>query len=425
MKRFLAVVGMVLVVILLVEHDNKPSTQTPTKKITATTSLEAISWSEAPPTLFEDKTTASWAKALEGSAAYYDKISSATMFHFGKVTVSARTMAKACRDLAGVARKEDPQQLRHYLQKQFQLYRSVGSNGQGEVLVTAYYEPLLHGSLTRSERYFQPLYRRPPDLLTARLGLWSSEWKGKKLVGRVVGKTLRPYYDRAEIDAHLVSGKTSGTKKGKLADKELELAWVDNAIDAFFLHIQGSGRVALDTPMESGETTLRLGYASSNGRPYRSIGKILINEGKIPRAELTMPRLRTWLRNHPKEVQRILFANPSYVFFRQLKGDPVGNIQVPLSKERSIATDHRLFPKGAPSILVTTAPRFAKDGKTILDWKPDIRFTVNQDTGGAIRGAGRVDLFLGFGEEAENWAGVMKQPNSRLYFLAPLAPLAP
>lgn len=348
--------------------------------------MESVPWSDAPPALFQDASTRSWADALAGSAEYYRRFSPDTLFYFGPYAVSAATMAHACTTLAETAQQEDPTVLQELLQKQFRLFRSVGSDGKGGVLVTGYYEPLLRGSRTQSKRYFYPIYSRPPDL----------------------GQLL-PYFDRSQIDG-----------SGRLAGRGLELVWVDNAIDAFFLHIQGSGRVVLEGSSATEDTMLRLGYDSANGQPYRAIGKILIDEGEVPREEMTMPRLRQWLLEHPKEVQRLLFANPSYVFFRPLQGGPMGNIQVELTPERSIATDHRLFPRGAPSILATTAPVFAEDGSTVTEWKPDVRFTVNQDTGGAIRGAGRVDLFLGFGPQAENWAGVMKQPESQLFFIAPL-----
>lgn len=409
-----------LALVLLAGCQEKP----PSHKVTETTSLEAVSWSDAPSALFhQDGATRTWADALEGSAAYYRKIASDRMFHFGAFQVSAQRMAQACAELAETARREDPEALRALLQARFRLFRSVGGEDTGDVLVTAYYEPLLRGSLTPSERYFYPLYRPPADRLVARLDLWSSEWKGKRLVARVEGGRLVPYFDRSEIDGDLFATEQAG----KLAGRGLALVWVEDPVDAFFLHIQGSGRVALDTAHEGADEgadegegdMLRVGYAAANGRPYRSIGKILVDEGHVSLEEMTMPRLRQWLRDNPEEVQRVLFANPSYVFFRALEGDPVGNIQVALTQGRSMATDHRLFPKGAPGILATTSPVFAEDGETVTHWQPDVRFTVNQDTGGAIRGAGRVDLFLGFGEQAENRAGVMKQSGSQLYFIAP------
>lgn len=417
---------VLLLLLSLMAGCQEPPPKTTKTTITATTSLTAIPWSEAPETLFQDRATGSWADALEGSATYYRTLKPDRLFRFGPSTLSAQAMARACAELAAVARQENPDTLRETLHKRFRLFRSVGSDGDGHVLVTGYYEPLLHGSLTRSARYFQPLYRRPPDLLTLNLALWSDTWKGKQLMGRIDGRTVRPYFDREAIDGHLFPIGQAGPPPPQnppstgILDGH-ELVWVDSAIDAFFLHIQGSGRVQLDTPSQDGTPqVLRVGYAGANGRPYRSIGKILIDEGRIPRKEMTMPRLSQWLHDNPGELERVLFANPSYVFFRLLEGASVGNIQVPLTAERSMATDHRLFPRGAPGIVATTAPVFDADGQTVTGWRPDIRFTVNQDTGGAIRGAGRVDLFLGFGPHAENWAGVMKQPDSRLYFIAPL-----
>ncbi|MEO5363529.1 MAG: MltA domain-containing protein [Magnetococcus sp. DMHC-8] len=378
----------------------------PVGEVTATTSLEPVPWSEAPPVLLQDRATRSWAEALERSAVYYRRLPPQQMLRFGAASVSARAMAEACTTLAGVARQEDAARLQSILHQRFRLYRAVG-NAEGDVMVTAYYEPLLHGSLRPSRRFYYPIYRRPPDLVESRNGANGQQTFSR----REKGKT-QPYHDRRQIDGHIFSSKLPS----RLANRGLELVWVDSAIDAFFLHIQGSGRVLLDNGQ-----TMRLGYDSANGRSYVAIGKILIDEGKIPKEEMTMPRLRQWLLDHPEENQRLFFANPSYVFFRELQGDPVGNINVPLTADRSIATDHRLFPKGAPGILSTTVPVLAGDGKTVTGWRPDVRWVVNQDTGGAIRGAGRVDLFVGFGENIEYRAGVMKQPDSDLYLIAPLS----
>ena len=374
-------------------------------EVTATTSLEAVAWSEVPATLIQERDILSWAEALEQSGLYYRRLPAGQVLHFGPSPVSAGAMAKACTELAEVARSGDGERLQRVLQQRFRLFRSVG-NREGDVLVTAYYEPLLHGSLQRSKRYFYPIYRRPPDLLES-----PGADGHRKIYRREKGKAVA-YYDRRQIDGKLFSTR----QPGKLAKRGLELVWVDSAIDAFFLQIQGSGRVML----EDGRI-LRLGYDSANGRSYVAIGKLLIDEGKVPREEMTMPRLRQWLLEHPNDNERLFFANPSYVFFHELQGEAVGNINVPLTPERSIATDHRLFPKGAPAILATTVPLFAGDGKTVTGWRPEVRWVVNQDTGGAIRWAGRVDFFVGFGENVEYRAGVMKQPDSELYFIAPLA----
>ncbi|MBF0271598.1 MAG: MltA domain-containing protein [Magnetococcales bacterium] len=367
-------------------------------------SLESVSWSEISPSLFQDRQLNTWADALTQSSIYYRRIPADKRFSFAGYTVSAAQMARACTELAELARSNDPARLKKELQQRFRLFRSVGGNSKKNVLVTGYYEPLLHGSFTRSKRYFYPIYRRPPDLLDA----------GNKGGYRLVNGKRERYFTRSQIDERFLSKTDSKKLSAKLANRGLELVWVDNPIDAFFLHIQGSGRVKLDT----GEL-MRIGYDGTNGRTYTAIGRILISEGKIPHEEMTMPRLRQWLVDNPRENQRLFFANPSYVFFRKLSGESVGNINVPLTKDRSIATDHRLFPKGAPAIISTTIPELAPDGKTVASWRPEVRFVVNQDTGGAIRGPGRVDLFFGYDEQVEYRAGVMKQNGSSLYFIAP------
>ncbi|NGZ07678.1 MAG: transglycosylase [Magnetococcales bacterium] len=408
-----------------VEEAPPPATQekirTPVVDVTPTNSLEPVSWSEIPASLFQDPGLATWADALAQSAVYYRRLSPDKILQFDSVPVTARQMVQATTELEGLARAGDGTRLHQVLQERFQLFRSVGNSTNGDVLVTGYYEPLLRGSYTRSKRYYYPLYRRPPDLIdNSKDGIHRLE-KGRPV----------KYYTRAEIDDFVYSKPTppkpANKKKannknkekpvervGKLGNRGLELVWVDNAIDAFFLHIQGSGRVQL----ENGQI-LRLGYDSTNGRAFVPIGRILIEQGKIPKEEMTMPRLRQWLMDHPEQNKTLFFMNPSYVFFREQTQTAVGNINVPLTQDRSIATDHRLFPKGAPAILTTTIPIMSADGSKVSAWQPETRLVVNQDTGGAIRGAGRVDLFFGFGPGVENRAGVMKQNRSSLYFIAP------
>ncbi|MBF0435131.1 MAG: MltA domain-containing protein [Magnetococcales bacterium] len=404
--------------------------------------LRVVSWSEIPPEVFTDTKLRDWGSALQQSAIYYGRIDPNKEFLFGTYKLTAAQLRQACRELAELAASGDSDRLEKVLKERYQLYRSVGGNSKGNVLVTGYYEPLLHGSTTPSKRYFYPIYRRPADLVDGGAGVGFHRLeKGKRV----------PYYSRAQIDApffphegghkkvqkpehkakkahktgskHKPPSKHKPTRTAKakpkpivgvLANRGWELLWVDNVIDAFFLHIQGSGRVLM-----SDGRMIRIGYDGANGLPFKAIGQILINEKQIPQEEMTMPRLRQWLVDHPREQRRLFFADASYVFFRELRGEAVGNINVPLTRDRSIATDHRLFPRGAPAILGTTLPNMAQDGKTVIGWRPETRLVVNQDTGGAIRGAGRVDLFFGFDNLIEFQAGVMKQNKSRLYFIAP------
>ncbi|MBF0624128.1 MAG: MltA domain-containing protein [Magnetococcales bacterium] len=389
--------------------------------------LVAAPWDEVAGLLRSPAGLDQWAAALEASAGYYAKRPAGSSYVFtveagnrlssvegggrhppsikahAGLTVDAAVMARACRELAGLARGGDAGLLLERLRRDYLLLRSIGSNGAGEVLVTGYYEPTLQGSREPSPRFAQPLYRRPPDLLEADLGAWFPELKGKRLVARVENGSLRPYHDRSAIDG------------GALRDRGLELVWVDDPVEAFILQIQGSGRVQMTDGSE-----LRVGYDGANGHPYRAIGGLLVAEGHLTREELTLPALRQWLAQHPDQVTRVLHHNQSYIFFRALAGPALGNIQVPLTPGHSVATDHRLFPRGAPALLVTRRPLFdAEDSPTPRAWEPMARLVVNQDTGGAIRGAGRVDWFLGPGAEAERVAGVMKEAGSRLYFIAP------
>ncbi|NGZ28926.1 MAG: murein transglycosylase A, partial [Magnetococcales bacterium] len=352
-------------------------------------------WQELRTALAADKGLQQWAIALDNSASYYEKIKPDTTFTFPNGSVTAPVMARGCRELAALARSQTPEGLIQAVSSRFTLYRSTGT--QGKLLVTGYYEPLLQGSEKPSKRYRYPIYSRPADLAEG------SDGNGKKIYGRKQGNKILPYFSRHEID-----------EEKKLSKKGLELVWVDNRLDAFFLHVQGSGRVALPDGR-----TIRVGYDAPNGHPYKSIGSILVKEGQIPLEEISMQTIRKWLVAHPKEQNRLLYANPSYVFFKLQQGGPFGNINVPLTAFRSIATDHRIFPKGVPGILTTELPRF--QGKELQGWDKRTFWVVNQDTGGAITGAGHVDLFTGFGELAEETAGLMKQSGT-LYLLAPLPP---
>jgi membrane-bound lytic murein transglycosylase A len=276
---------------------------------------------------------------------------------------------------------------RAFFEKQFIPY-AVTDDGRSQGLFTGYYEPLLKGSLEKAGDFTVPLYRRPEDLISADLGSFSEALKGRHLLGRVKGRRFLPYYSHAEINA------------GALTGKDLELLYVDSIVDAFFLQIQGSGRVRLPDGQE-----IRVGYAGKNGRPYFAIGRALIREGALPADKVSMQSIRRWLENHPDEAGRIMEENQSFVFFRRLKGQSIkGALGVPLTAERTLAIDHRLLPMGAPIWLDTTRP-----GDTAgAPEQPYRRLMVAQDTGGAIRGGIRGDIFWGHGDIAEWRAGHSK-----------------
>lgn len=281
----------------------------------------------------------------------------------------------------------------------------VLGEGKAEGLFTGYYEPTLRGSRQRRDGYAVPLYRAPPDLVQVDLGLFRPEWRGMRTAGRVVQGQLRPYEDRAAIEA------------GALANRNLELAWAADAVDAFFLQIQGSGRVALS---EGG--VMRVGFAAQNGHAYTALGRVLIDRGLMAREEVTMPSLRAFLERNPQLAPDLLRQNAAYVFFRELPAPkdatdgPLGAQGVPLYPGRSLAVDRTHFALGLPVWLDTAyaeaAPPHAE--------RPLRRLMIAQDTGGAIRGGVRGDVFWGDGAEAEGIAGRMKHPG-RWWLLLPKA----
>jgi membrane-bound lytic murein transglycosylase A len=290
----------------------------------------------------------------------------------------------------------DAAAVRAFLETSFVPYRVANGDGATQGLVTGYYEPRLRGSRARRTPYLHPLYAPPEDLLVIDLAAVAPETKNMRLRGRLDGRRVVPYFSRAEIEngvATQVNGK--------------EIVYVDDPIEAFFLQIQGSGRVRLD----SGEE-LRIGYADQNGHAYQSIGRYLIDKGELTPGEASMQGIQAWARANPARLGELLNQNPSYVFFRELPpadSGPIGALGVPLTAERSIAVDPRFVPLGAPVYLATTRPNSDV---------PLERLVIAQDTGGAIRGAVRADFFWGTGPEAGALAGRMRQ-QGRMWVLLP------
>lgn len=290
-----------------------------------------------------------------------------------------------------------PESLKRAIRSRFEIFSSDG-NADERVLFTGYYQPVMAGSLTESREYRFPLYRKPDDLIHAEHVTVAPEPSVERVVGRLEEERFVDYFSRHEIDG-----------RGLLKGKGYELAWVKDPVELFFLHIQGSGILR----MEDGRR-IHVNYAASNGRPYRSIGKVLLERGAMAPAELSMTRLLRYLRERPEERDALFAANESYIFFRFVEDGPLGSLEVPLTPGRSIATDSRLFPKGALAFIASRRPIAGKDNA--VSWRSFSRFVVNQDTGSAIRGSRRVDLYFGSGEEAGVEAGHMNSPG-RLYFL--------
>ncbi len=266
----------------------------------------------------------------------------------------------------------------------------------GEAFFTGYYEPLLHGSRTRHDVYQTPVYALPGDLVSVDLGVFRPEMKGEHIAGRLAGQHLVPYATRADIDA-----KPPGAAV---------LFYGDDPVAVFFLHIQGSGRVVLDDG-----SIIRVAYAGQNGQPYTPIGRTLIRSGALSRETVSMQTIRAWLKANPFAAQKVMESDESYVFFREAAvGDAMlgsaGAQDAALTPHASIAVDLRYHPLGVPFFVATMRP----------DGKPLQGLFIAQDTGGAIRGPARADIYFGFGAEAEELAGAMKA-SGRLYILLPTA----
>ncbi len=283
---------------------------------------------------------------------------------------------------------------RAYFENNFTPY-AASDNGKADGLFTGYFEASLRGSSVRTAQYSIPLRARPSDLIMVDLGLFRDELKGQRIAGRAIDGNLKPYEDRAAIE------------DGKLPPaQDKPLLWVDSAADAFFLQIQGSGIVTM-----TDGTTRRVGYDGQNGHPYYAIGKELVKRGHLAKDDVSMQSIKTWLARNPVEGREIMRTNKSYVFFKLMDDGPKGGEGVTLTPRRSLAIDHSLIPYGVP-VFVSTE---------MLDLK---QLMVAQDTGGAIRGAVRGDVFFGYGAEAERLAGPMNS-KGQYWFLLPKYTMPP
>jgi membrane-bound lytic murein transglycosylase A len=303
----------------------------------------------------------------------------------------AGTLARGAGDFTGACAAAvalppaDDAAAQHFLERRFTAWQV------GRDTLTGYYEPELRGSTARSATFATPLHARPPELVEVDLGQFANDLRGRRTAGVVRDGRLQPFADRAAI----VGGALDG--------RGLELAWVDDPVDAFFLQIQGSGRIRLPDGR-----ALRLGYAAQNGHPYYAIGRALVERGVLAREAVSMQSIRAWLAAAPAaEATALMNRNPSYVFFRPLTDlppdtGPLGALGAPLTPQRSLAVDRTRTPLGAPVWVAGASPRLA----------------VAQDTGGAIRGAARADLFTGWGDAAAEQAGRMRD-SAELFVLVP------
>ncbi len=372
--------------------------------------LTAVSFSALPGWADDDQSAA--LPALRKSCAYFARQGDATRLQPAPTDSQVPGIGGIVSDWRGVcaAANQVPDgnraAARAFFEREFKPFKAA-NNRDSQGLFTGYYEAELRGARQPSARYNVPLYKVPGDLVAVDLAEFGSEFSGRTIAGKVVQGKLRPYDDRATIE------------RGSLKGKSLELLWVDDAIDAFFLHIQGSGRVVMDDG-----SVMRVGYAGKNGQPYIAIGRELVTRGVMKPEEVSMQGLRAWLKANPREAEPLMNANRSYVFFNETKGagpneGPIGAQTVALTPGRSLAVDRKFLPLGLPIWLDASHPD-GGNGPSSSGEARIRRLVVAQDTGGAIRGPVRGDVFFGWGEQAAARAGAMRD-RGEYYLLLPNA----
>ncbi|MEN8136200.1 MAG: MltA domain-containing protein [Thermodesulfobacteriota bacterium] len=338
----------------------------------------------------DDLGGAGLAEAIGASLRFLQHQPAARVYRFCDREYGARELADSLTDfLTFAGQKFQAGQFERQFKERFDICAASSPEGDGKVLVTGYFEPLLEGSLRKEAPFIYPLYGKPDDLLEL-----------DDRIGRRQDGQFLPYWTRAQIEnEEVLSGR--------------EVVFLDDPVEAFILHVQGSGRIRL----RDGKIR-RIQFAAKNGLPYRSIGKLLVERGKMELTEVSLPAIVSYLKSHPEERKDILQYNQSFIFFRWGDNEapgPLGSLGAPLTAGRSVALDHSCFPSGALGFLQTRKPIF-NEANDIIGWAPLRRFVVNQDSGSAIKGERRVDLFLGAGKQARATAGLMKHPG-KLYFL--------
>ncbi len=342
------------------------------------------------PAFEEDLDKASLHTAALQSISYYQNLPEDQLFVLGSDTYTVRDLTASMASLATLLEgSPDRRDWLAVLSETFAVYQSVGADPDKTVVFSSYYEPTIPARAARDKNYKYPLYARPADLVDVDLGLFDPTYQGARVVGRREGKALVPYSTRADIDSRKI-----------LREKKLEIAWAKDPLDVLDLQIEGSGW------LDFGKGNLkRVRYDGDNGRRYQSIGQYLIATGRVPAEKFTREAFRRYLTRHPKERQELLNVNERYIFFRidtsTASAYAYGNIEVPLTPGRSIATDPKLFPKGALAWISVGSLK---------------RFMLNQDEGGAIQGPGRVDIFAGHGQNAKLFATHLWN-KGKLYFL--------
>lgn len=326
---------------------------------------------------------ASLLKSIDYSLGYLDSAAAANAY--GRYQVAGITRDRVRRSLDRfrqlVVNSTTPSQLQESVKREFVFYKSIGKDGQGTVAFTGYFQPIYAASRTQTAEYRYPLYRVPPNI---------ASWP-------------KPHPTRLELEGADALQGSKGLLRG------LELVWLRDRFQAFLIHVQGSAKLQLP----DGDV-MTVGFAGKTSHSYTGVGRELVKDGKFTLEQLNLPKLTEYFANFPEEMNKYLPKNQSFVFFRDTQGSPaIGSIGVPVTAERSIATDKSLMPPGALALISTKLPYPNAEGK--LEQNQVNRYVLDQDTGGAIKGAGRVDVFMGTGNLAGDRAGFINSTGELYY----------
>ncbi|MBS0013722.1 MAG: MltA domain-containing protein [Desulfobacterales bacterium] len=353
------------------------------------------------PVFADDLDYGGLSRAIGQTIAYYEKLPSSRRMAYGPDTYAVKDLISGLRRFQRfVEKKPSAEAVKKFLQENARVYAHMEQSNPVSVLFTGYYEPVIKGSREKTDLFQYPVYGRPKDLVVLDLAAFDTGCDSRSAVGRLADDRVVPYYDRRTIDTTDV-----------LASSADVIAWAADPVELFFLHVQGSGRIRFQSGEEIG-----VRFDITNGRPYKSIGQYLIDKDKIDRRRMSMQAIAAYLEKHPEEIQEVLFSNPRYVFFKKSRGGPKGSLGVDLTPGRSVALDRDVSPPGALLFICAKKPA---DKNAVSDkeaWIPFSRFACSQDTGSAITGQKRADLFWGSGDHARAAAGHM-QHRGRIYYL--------
>ncbi len=355
--------------------------------------LKKIDYSQSP--IFKDDMNYKNLKAsICQSLNYLDRIPKNVRFRFGSDVYTSAQMKSSLRFFMEYLDGSPlPEQMSDFINAFYNVYVSLGQNGNEDVLFTAYCQPVIKGSLTKTEKYTVPICSKPSDLVQKKID-------GKWRVGRYSANgEFVPYYTRAQI-----------IELNILEEKAQPIAWVETKLDRLYLEIEGSGDILL----QSGRT-LHVQYQTKNGHSYSSIGRYMMKHKNLPANQVGILHLKKYFNEHPEELQQTLNINKSFVFFIRGTGKSIGCLNVPITPGRTIATDRSIFPAAALGFIQSKKPIVDKQNN-VRGWENFGRFVLNQDTGGAIKGAGRGDIYFGGGQYAEIAANTLKH-SGKMYFM--------